>query len=355
MALQTSKDEAGQLARPSTSPVGKNWKRNLIGILISALCLGFIAWKINLAELKNALSTFQWTYLVWGVLSLAVGYTMRIVRWSTILRAAGAQVSASACVAPFLGSIAMNNTLPMRVGDVMRALVFPSAIGVGKTTATGSLVMERLVDLMTLLACLMIGLALSPKAHLPEWLAATSVTLALTGGITLAMVFLFSGRLSRLFDGLATRPRSDQTSGSGRIYKTLSELLDSFNAMSRLPVLLSLSGLSIFVWMGEAGLFWALLLGFGLDAGPETAVIVMAIATLSTLVPSSPGYVGPFHLAAYAAISMLGGTPGQAASFAIVSHLAVWLPTTLAGAIAILLNPQLFGGVKAKAATLKSL
>lgn len=355
MVLQTPKSQANVQTDLPNSRVGKNWKRNLIGILISVLCLGFIAWKINFAELKSALATFQWNYLILGLLSLVFGYTMRIVRWSSMLRAAGAKVLVSACVAPFLGSIAMNNTLPMRVGDVMRALVFPSAIGVGKTTATGSLVMERLVDLMTLLACLMIGLALSPRAHLPEWLAATSVTLALSGGVTLALVFLFSGRLSRLFSSLATRPNADQTSGSGRIYSTLGELLSSFNAMSRLPVLVSLSGLSVFVWMGEAGLFWALLRGFGLDAGPETAIIVMAIATLSTLVPSSPGYVGPFHLAAYAAISMLGGTSGQAASFAIVSHLAVWLPTTLAGAIAILLNPQLFGGVKAKAATLKSL
>jgi hypothetical protein len=68
----------------------------------------------------------------------------------------------------------------------------------------------------------------------------------------------------------------------------------------------------------------------------------MSIATLSTLVPSSPGYVGPFHLAAFTAVSLIGGTAAQAGSFAVLAHLALWLPTTAAGAIAILFRPELF-------------
>jgi hypothetical protein len=39
---------------------------------------------------------------------------------------------------------------------------------------------------------------------------------------------------------------------------------------------------------------------------------------------------------------MLGGSSAQAASFAVLAHLGVWLPTTLAGGIAILVNPGLF-------------
>ena len=72
----------------------------------------------------------------------------------------------------------------------------------------------------------------------------------------------------------------------------------------------------------------------------------MAIATLATLVPSSPGYVGPFHLAAFAGITFLGGTNEQAASFAVLSHLGVWVPTTLAGAVAIASTPDMFRGLR---------
>jgi len=328
----------------------RNWKRNLFGIAISCACLGFIAWQIDLNEVRHSISHFRWPYLFWGLLLLMFGYTMRILRWFTMLRAAGANVSRVTCVAPFLGSIALNNILPMRMGDIVRAFVFPSAIGVSKTTAAGSLVMERLVDLMTLLACLVIGLVINPKTQLPDWMANTAISLAIIGGVLLALVFLFSGMLSRWCSGLTEGTWAVEHPNQKRLLTTCQDLLSSFDLMSRLSVLIGLFTLSMLVWAGEAGLFWALLQGFALKAGPEIAVVVMAIITLSTLVPSSPGYFGPFHLAAYATISMLGGTPAQAASFAVVSHLGVWLPTTLAGALAILLNPHLFSGLKSKAA-----
>lgn len=324
----------------------KNWKRNAVGVLISVACLGFIAWRIDLDESINAMAGFQWGWLLFGLVSLSLGYAMRIVRWSSLLRAAGAHVSPSRCAAPFLGSIALNNILPMRLGDVVRALVFPSAIGIGRSTATGSLVMERLVDLMTLLACLVIGLAMTSKAQLPEWLVGTAVGLAISGGTVLILLFLFGGRLSRWVGRWAHKAAH---SSRERMLLALKDMLLGIDAMSRLPVLFFLFVLSMLVWAGEAGLYWGLLWGFGLEVGAGAALVVMAIATLATLVPSSPGYVGPFHLAAFSAVIMLGGGSAQAASFAVLAHLGVWLPTTIAGALAILFNPKLFGRAKAMA------
>ena len=342
MTLATAENPPPQ---PSTS-YWTNWKRNAVGVLISVACLGFIACRIDLNEFVSAIASFQWGWLLFGLASLSLGYTVRVVRWSSLLRAAGAHVPPSKCAAPFLGAIALNNVLPMRLGDVVRALVFPSAIGIGRITATGSLVMERLVDLMTLLACLVIGLAMTSKAQLPEWLVGTAVGLAITGSAVLILFFLFSGWLSRWVGRWAHKAPYPKRE---RILRALKDLLLGIDAMSRLPVLFSLFVLSMLVWAGEAGLYWGLLWGFGLEVGAGAALVVMAIATLATLVPSSPGYVGPFHLAAFSAVIMLGGSSAQAAGFAVLAHLGVWLPTTIAGALAILFNPQLFGRAKAMA------
>lgn len=301
---------------------------------------------VDLDKFVSAVASFQWKWLLFGLASLILGYVFRIVRWSCLLRAAGAHVPPSMCAAPFLGSIALNNILPMRLGDVVRALVFPSAIGIGRITATGSLVMERLVDLMTLLVCLVTGLLITSRAQLPEWLVGTALGLTVAGSVFLLFVFLFSGWLSRWIGSWANK-----TLPSKRVQMlhALRDLLLGFESMSRLPVLITLFALSMLVWAGEAGLYWSILWGFGLEASAGTAMLVMAIATLSTLVPSSPGYVGPFHLAAFSAVSMLGGDTDLAASFAILAHLGIWLPTTVVGALAILFNSQLFGQAKAMA------
>jgi uncharacterized protein (TIRG00374 family) len=229
----------------------------------------------------------------------------------------------------------------MRLGDVIRALVFPASIGVTRTAATSSIVLERLIDLTTLLAALALGLAASDRIALPTWMRGTAITLAVLGGGALVIGILVSGRLA---DACFRRagPVTEAETRRRKVLTTAGSLLRGFEAMSRSRVLAVLLLLSVIIWIGEAGLFLFVLVGFGFDASLSMAVVVMAVATLSTLIPSSPGYVGPFHLAAFTAISAVGGSSAQAASFAVLAHLGVWLPTTLAGAIAILMQPALF-------------
>lgn len=311
------------------------WVPVVLGLAISLACLAFIVRKIDLDAARQALLQFEWRYLMFGLACLAFGYAMRILRWAQMLRAAGSHVGFKQCAAPFLGSIAMNNVLPLRLGDVVRALVFPASIGVPRTLSTASMVMERLVDLMTLVLCLALSLSLDTRLAAPQWVKDTALTLAVCGCVALLLGFVYSGVI-------ASRLRKHER----RSLRTLAQLMEAFDAMTRPRTLVALLGLSSLVWLGEAGLFYCLLLGFGLPAAPAAALLIMSIATLATLVPSSPGYVGPFHLAAFTGISLLGGTSEQAASFAVLSHLALWLPTTLAGAVAVATTPRMFKGLR---------
>lgn len=322
------------------------WMKHLTGGGVTLLSLFVFFRQVNFTDVLNALVNFNWFYLIFGVISLAIGYSLRIIRWSIMLRATGAHTTFGNCSAPFLGSIALNNVLPLRVGDVVRALVFPMSMGITKTTATSSLIVERLIDLMTLLACLAIGLFAIQAIAVPAELKTSAVFLTTIGGVVLVLGFLFSGSFGRFFIRLAVSSKGSSSIGLNRIYETLGGLLHEFDVMSRPRLLLSMLAVSMLVWVGEAGLFYFVLMGAGVDGSPLVALLVMAIATLSTLLPSSPGYVGPFHLAAFTAISLVGGTAAQAGSYAVIVHLALWIPTTLAGALAIWTTPELFRAVK---------
>lgn len=337
--------------KEESSLVGKSEKRSFaqtasqwIGWGITIACLGYIAQQIDLAELKGAFSRFSWPFLGIALLSLSIGYTSRIVRWAVMLRAGGAEVSSKRCAAPFLASIAMNNLLPFRVGDIVRALIFPKALGVSKTLATGSLVMERLVDLLALLVMLGLGSLMGVSNDLPSWLKQGAVLLAFVVTAAFLMLFLWSDRISKTIRAYALRMKSMRFA---KILEVVANLIASFVGMSRPSALFALLSLSLLVWAGELGLYWAVLRGFDLDVSLPISIVVMSIATLSTLAPSSPGYVGPFHLAAYFAIGLLGGEPALAASCAIILHLSLWGPTTLAGLVAILFSPSLFSAIRA--------
>ncbi|EWS65939.1 hypothetical protein Y695_00795 [Hydrogenophaga sp. T4] len=325
--------------REDRHPGKPRWIKHVIGGGITLLSLFVFFQQVNFTDVLNALANFHWIYLIFGVASLAIGYVLRITRWSMMLRATGARTTFGNCSAPFLGSIALNNVLPLRIGDMVRALIFPRSMDITRTIATSSLIIERLIDLITLLACLTFGLFSIQALVIPAQLKASAVFLAITGGIVLTLGFLFSGSLGRFFVHLTSTTSS---SGWDRVYGTLGDLFHGFDVMSRPRLLLSMLAVSMLVWVGEAGLFYFVLLGTGIDGSPLVALLVMAIATLSTLVPSSPGYVGTFHLAAFTAISLVGGTAAQAGSYAVIVHLALWLPTTLAGALAIWARPEIF-------------
>jgi len=330
-------------------PSKHGWIKHLTGGGITLLSLFVFFRQVNFSDVLDALVNFHWVYLIFGVASLVSGYVMRIIRWSMMLKAAGANTTFGNCSAPFLGSIALNNLLPLRLGDVVRALVFPRSMGITKTTATSSLIVERLIDLITLLTSLAIGLFAIQEIAIPAELKASAVSLAIIGGVTLVLGFLFSGSLGRFFTRRAASETDSSSSGLKRIYETLGGLLHGINVMSRPRLLLSMLAVSMLVWAGEAGLFYFVLLGAGVDGSPLVALLVMAVATLSTLAPSSPGYVGPFHLATFTAISLVGATAAQAGSYSVIVHLALWLPTTLVGALAIWTRPELFRAAKSQA------
>lgn len=264
-----------------------------------------------------------------------------------MLRSAGADSSFANCAAPFMGSIALNNILPLRMGDVVRALLFPKAMGITKTNAASSLIMERLFDLMTLLICLGIGLFAIQNTIIPPALKNYALLLTVVGGTTLLTVFLFSGSFARLSKLKSNINGSGQAKGrAASFFLTISNFLYDIEKMSRLRFLLIMTAISMLVWIGESGLFYFILLGFGLDANPVTGLLVMSVATLATLVPSSPGYVGPFHLAAFTVISLVGATPSQAGGYAVLVHLALWASTTIVGSVAIWSRPELFQSVR---------
>lgn len=313
----------------------------IFGAAVTVLSLYAIFRKVNLTETLIAFKQFHWPYLMLIIGSLGFGYTIRIFRWSIMLSATGETASWATCAPPFLGSIALNNILPLRLGDVIRAFVFPASMGISKTTATGSLLMERLIDLITLLGCLAIGLALNITATLPTFLTHLAIGLAVSSSGFLIFGFLFSKELSESMLRLAHHA-TKKKQRLFHFFMFISQLLESIQAISKPRVLFIILSLSSLVWIGETGSFYFLLLGFGFTAHLALALIVMAVATLSTLIPSSPGYFGPFHLAAFMVISLVGGSPAQASSFAILSHLALWLPTTLVGLLFILMNPALF-------------
>ena len=321
----------------------KNFLKSIVGWIISIFCIGFLFSRIEIKAAVKSLTEFDLIFIMPALLSLFVGYSCRVLRWSSMLKEIDYKITTISCVAPFLGSIALNNVLPLRAGDIIRAFVFPSAMNITKSAAVSTLMFERLLDILILSLSLVLGMIASKILQLPEWIGNVSIALVLICSSIIFSIILFANYFSDIIEKYINITRD------ASLIKTLLEfalpLLKYFAEISTLKSMLKLVLLSIFVWAGEAGLFYFLLLGFNISASFATSLLVMGFITLSTMVPSSPGYVGPFHLAAVTVVGLLGYSSEIGASFAILSHLILWTSTTFCGGVLIILNPKLFEGV----------
>jgi hypothetical protein len=89
---------------------------------------------------------------------------------------------------------------------------------------------------------------------------------------------------------------------------------------------------SVVVWLLETGKYWLVMHAFPFEVSYFALMLMNGIVTLTTTIPSAPGYVGTFDAPGIALLSAYGIPRALAAGYTLVLHVALWVPITLVGA-----------------------
>ena len=313
--------------------------RFLMGLSVTFLCLYIISRHVEISEIQIAFISFDWITLLYGLACLAVDYLIRVYRWAYILRAMGARITTKECAGPFLGSIALNNVLPFRAGDGVRAFFYPKKMKIKTSMGLSSLMWEKIFDLVVLILMLYVGLIGLGQENLPKSLERSAWFVVFI--LLVISILLFSIQTVHV-KSLLTHLESVRNKNLARLGKYFVQFQKDLALLYNTRHLSSLMTISLLIWVAESGIGYFILRGFGLSVSMTDALLFMSLATISTLVPSSPGYVGLFDLAVIASANLLGATVGQGISIALVLHLTLWFPTTFAGLVAVLKDLTFF-------------
>jgi uncharacterized protein (TIRG00374 family) len=315
----------------------KQWLRVISGIALAALFLWLLTRQIRMDDMQRALVGVQPAWIVAAVIAFSAGYACRIARWRSMLVLDSTAVTWFACAGPLLASFAVNNLMPFRAGDVLRSLAFNRQLGTTYGVTIATLFVERLLDLLILLAGF--GAALL-------WFEMTATRLAhisgggLVGGTLLALLVLmrphYLAPLGHLLGRISARwlPRFGRQL-SGEIDRSLSTL----QHLARGTTLRKLLLWSVLAWVAEGCVFWFVALALPSIIEPTAAWLALPIGTLATLLPSTPGYIGTFDYFTAGAMTQLGNAASAAAVYALLLHALLWLPVTLAGGLYLLVHP----------------
>ncbi len=303
--------------------------RVVIGVLISLVFLYLALRGQDFAALLAALRGANYWWVIPAILVYFVGVAIRAMRWSVLLRPV-CRVSWRDLFSIVTIGYMANNILPFRTGEVVRAYALSQRFQTSKTATLATIIIERLLDGLTMLAFILVAslaVALNSELRHVAVLAAGIFVPALA----VALVAARSGRtvehLERVSLLLPRRFRS-------RVDRVARAGFDGIAALRHGPTLRTAAVLSVVAWLAEAAMYGLIAYGFGLDLAAAHVLLATAVANLATLIPSSPGYVGPFEAGILLALSGLAGLPRAIVlSYAIVLHAALYLPITLIGLV----------------------
>lgn len=309
----------------------RRWLTPVLGLGVT----GFFAWlflrQADMGKIGAALSGISILPLLIAVGFLAVGYTIRIFRWWWILRTLEPKVTFGSCAWPFLVSISLNNLLPFRAGDAVRVMGFRNELRSSAMRLLGTLFIERLLDLMTLLAVFFVCLLGVAEGKVPENFVRLASMVAAAGVVAVFGILLFSRAVKRLIHRFADNTYFVRHGWSETLKRSSDHFLDVLGLL-RTPVLtFQLIGLSLLVWLFEGAVFATVAHSLTSQLPLASAWFALATGTLATLLPSSPGYVGTFDYFTMLGLVAYGADRDHAAAFAIIVHVILWLPLTVVG------------------------
>ncbi len=270
---------------------------------------------------------------VWilGVVGFGVaGYGLRCCRAWAMLRSVKAKFSV--CARVFMTSLAANNILPLRIGDVMRIFSYAADMNATPSMVLSTVILEKLLDVFSLGALFVVtmhfGRGVSP--HLRS-LAEIGMLCSTVG----LLIMVFGARtlepaLRKAFAGT----RNEKVK---KIEHWVMLALDCVRQIGVTGTLL-LVLMSFGAWFFEGLMYVSLARAFGFVSDPVGPWQGVAEANLSFLIPSSPGGIGPFELACKDALTRHGMEPASAAIYGLLVHLWLLLSITAVGGTMFLVH-----------------
>jgi uncharacterized protein (TIRG00374 family) len=294
-------------AKPSRRKV---WIAAAIGVPASAVFLFLAVRGADLGAVWQTVQGVKPAPLLGAVVCMAGVNWLQAARWRKIAHTGASQLR---FVEMVVAGVAVNNVLPGRIGDLLRARwVSRGAFSYGRGVAT--VVFDRGFDLVVLLTFLLATLPLvTDESWVDRIVVGAVIAVALLGlGIVAARAY--------------TRRRPGGRRHRNLVRRFARDVLDGLSEPLGVTRTQELVLLSVAAW-----LTWALGAYLVARSTMLQAIFVTAALNLGVAIPSSPGFVGTYQWLGVSALALFGVPKDSALAYAIVLQAVWYVPTTLVG------------------------
>ena len=256
-------------------------------ILRIAVAAGLTLWLLNQAKPADVLAALRgvrWSWILATIVLVALDRALNAYRWMALLRPVGRVPPVAAVMRVFFVSTFIGTFLPGPIGtDAMRTWGLAEH-GVAKSQALASVLIDRLLGVVSILVAALAGLALAPRLLDDAWVRIAFVATA--AGSLVALVFVFSSTVDNQVRRLLTRAPTGLQGRLGRILDALQAYRGHQGLLN--AVLLA----SVGVQALRVAQAWMLGRSLGLDVDVVAYVAFVPVILLLMLLPISPSGLG---------------------------------------------------------------
>ncbi len=302
----------------------KSIARILLAIIVLIACVRYSMKDINLNELWSIILNANYLWVLLPIPVIILSHWVRAVRWKRILKPIKEGVSTWNLFSSVMVGYALNGISP-RGGEFIRPYTFSRREKVSYSSALATIVVERFIDLLTLvlmLAGTFIFLSEKVMKGLPAEYIDTK-RIMLFGLMFLAILVLAFYPPTLRFLLKIIKPFSL------KFYEKVSGIYEKFvvglSIIKSPSQYLMLIGESLLIWLLYTLPMYFMFFSFGFqntaNLGFQDAILMIVVSGVITTVSPTPGAIGLYHVAIQGAmVTIYGISSVEAMAYATLTH-----------------------------------
>lgn len=306
-----------------------------LGVGIGSVFLYFAVRGLEWDKFWTALKVANYWWLIPGVAIYFIAVWVRAWRWHYLLRPI--KIIPTQKMFPVVAiGLAGNNIFPARVGEVLRAVILKRREDVPVSASLATIIVELIFNAVVMMAFIFVNLPELAKLTSDSGFIGNIQTVAIWGTIVFfgalvifllaAMWPLVTTKISMWFIGRLI-PNRFQTRAIMLMSKFLDGLASLHSPINAFMVFFT----SVVFWLLETGKYWFVMQAFEFHVSFFALMLLNGLANLATTIPGAPGYIGTWEAVTVAVLMAYNISKAEALGYAVVLHIALWLPITLLG------------------------